>query len=78
MSRKRKAPVRTISNLAPKSSFCHITAFIFTKSTTPFKSASAPTIDNSYNYSFGIKEHIIFPEVSFDRADKVREMETTV
>ena len=30
------------------------------------------------NYSFGIKEHIIFPEVSFDRADKVRGMDIII
>ena len=27
---------------------------------------------------FGIKEHIIFPEVSFDRADKVRGLDITI
>ena len=29
-------------------------------------------IDNSNNYSFGVKEHIIFPEVNFDKVDKIR------
>ncbi|MBD1142252.1 50S ribosomal protein L5, partial [Pelagibacterales bacterium SAG-MED32] len=27
---------------------------------------------------FGIKEHIIFPEVSFDRADKVRGIDVVI
>jgi len=37
-----------------------------------FRGLSANGFDNFGNYTFGIKEHIIFPEVSFDRADKVR------
>ncbi len=28
--------------------------------------------------SFGIKEHIIFPEVSFERADKVRGIDVII
>ena len=39
----RSSGISTTSNLAPRSSFCQITAFIFTKSITPFKSASEPT-----------------------------------
>ena len=35
-------------------------------------------IDSSHNYSFGIKEHIIFPEVSFERADKVRGLDIII
>ena len=34
--------------------------------------------DKFGNYTFGIKEHIIFPEVSFDRADKVRGLDIVV
>ena len=37
-----------------------------------FRGLSAKGIDNSNNYSFGIKEHIIFPEVNFDKVDKIR------
>ena len=37
-----------------------------------FRGLSPKGFDNFGNYTFGIKEHIIFPEVSFDRADKVR------
>ena len=37
-----------------------------------FRGLSANGFDKFGNYTFGIKEHIIFPEVSFDRADKVR------
>ena len=37
-----------------------------------FRGLSSKGIDSSYNYSFGIKEHIIFPEVNFDKVDKIR------
>ena len=37
-----------------------------------FRGLSPEGFDKFGNYTFGIKEHIIFPEVSFDRADKVR------
>ena len=35
-----------------------------------FRGLSSKGIDNSNNYSFGIKEHIIFPEANFDKVDK--------
>ena len=43
-----------------------------------FRGLSAKGIDNSYNYSFGIKEHIIFPEVNFDKVDKIRGLDITI
>ena len=43
-----------------------------------FRGLSSKGIDNSYNYSFGIKEHIIFPEVNFDKVDKVRGLDITI
>ena len=35
-------------------------------------------IDKFGNYTFGIKEHIIFPEVNFDRVDKIRGLDITI
>jgi len=43
-----------------------------------FRGLSAKGFDNFGNYSFGVKEHIIFPEVSFDRADKVRGLDIII
>ena len=43
-----------------------------------FKGLSSKGIDSSFNYSFGIKEHIIFPEVNFDKVDKIRGLDITV
>ena len=37
-----------------------------------FRGLSSKGIDSSNNYSFGVKEHIIFPEVNFDKVDKIR------
>ena len=43
-----------------------------------FRGLSLKGIDSSYNYSFGIKEHIVFPEVNFDKVDKIRGLDVTV
>ena len=43
-----------------------------------FRGLSSKGFDKFGNYTFGIKEHIIFPEVSFDRADKVRGLDITI
>ena len=43
-----------------------------------FRGLSSKGIDRSYNYSFGIKEHIIFPEVNFDKVDKIRGLDITI
>ena len=43
-----------------------------------FRGLSSKGIDNSYNYSFGIKEHIVFPEVNFDKVEKIRGLDITL
>ena len=43
-----------------------------------FRGLSVKGIDNSYNFSFGIKEHIVFPEVNFDKVDKIRGLDITL
>ena len=43
-----------------------------------FRGLSEKGIDKSNNYSFGIKEHIIFPEVNFDKVDKIRGLDITI
>ena len=43
-----------------------------------FRGLSSKSFDKFGNYTFGIKEHIIFPEVSFDRADKVRGLDIII
>ena len=43
-----------------------------------FRGLSTKGFDKFGNYTFGIKEHIIFPEVSFERADKVRGIDVII
>jgi len=43
-----------------------------------FQGLSTKGFDSFGNYSFGIKEHIIFPEVNFDKVDKIRGMDITI
>ena len=43
-----------------------------------FRGLSEKGIDNSANFSFGIKEHIVFPEVNFDKVDKIRGLDITI
>ena len=43
-----------------------------------FRGLSSKGFDKFGNYTFGVKEHIIFPEVSFDGADKVRGLDIII
>ncbi len=43
-----------------------------------FRGLSPKGFDKSGNYTFGIKEHIIFPEVNFDKVEKIRGLDITV
>lgn len=43
-----------------------------------FRGFSNKSFDGSGNLSFGIKEHIVFPEISYDKIDKIRGMDITI
>ena len=43
-----------------------------------FQGLSVNGFDNFGNYSFGIKEHIVFPEINFDKVDQIRGMDITI
>ena len=43
-----------------------------------FRGLNPNSFDGNGNYSFGIKEHIIFPEINFDKIDKVRGLDITI
>ena len=43
-----------------------------------FRGLNSSGLDKFGNFSFGIKEHIIFPEINFDKVDKIRGMDITV
>ncbi len=43
-----------------------------------FRGLSKKSFDGKGNYSLGIKEQIIFPEINYDKVDKIRGMDITV
>ncbi|TDA65419.1 MAG: 50S ribosomal protein L5 [Chloroflexi bacterium] len=43
-----------------------------------FRGVSAEAFDGRGNYTLGLREQIIFPEIDYDKVDKVRGMEITV
>jgi large subunit ribosomal protein L5 len=43
-----------------------------------FRGLSRDSFDGNGNYSMGIEEQLIFPEISYDEIDKVRGMDVTV
>ena len=51
-----------------------VNAVTFTANTA----ANTPARTNATNYTFGIKEHIVFPEVNFDKVDKIRGLDITI
>jgi large subunit ribosomal protein L5 len=43
-----------------------------------FQGISVDAFDGRGNYTLGIKEQLIFPEIDYDKIDKVRGMEITI
>jgi len=43
-----------------------------------FRGLNPNSFDKFGNYTFGIKEHIVFPEVNFDKVDKIRGLDITI
>ena len=43
-----------------------------------FRGLSLKGFDKFGNYTFGIKEQIVFPEVNFDKVDKIRGLDITI
>jgi large subunit ribosomal protein L5 len=43
-----------------------------------FRGLNPKSFDGRGNYSMGIKEQIIFPEIDFDKVDKIRGMDITI
>jgi large subunit ribosomal protein L5 len=43
-----------------------------------FKGVSAKAFDGRGNYSLGITEHIIFPEIEYDKTDSIKGLNVTV
>ena len=43
-----------------------------------FRGLSSKGFDKFGNFTFGVKEHIIFPEVNFDKVEKIRGLDVTI
>ena len=43
-----------------------------------FKGLKEENCDKFGNFSFGIKEHIIFPEINFDKVERIRGLDITI
>ena len=43
-----------------------------------FRGVSAKSFDGRGNYSMGVREQIIFPEIDYDKVDKVRGLDITI
>ena len=43
-----------------------------------FRGLNIKSFDGNGNFSMGIKEHIIFPEINFDKVDRVKGMDITI
>ena len=43
-----------------------------------FRGLETNSFDGNGNYSFGVKEQIIFPEINYDKIDKVRGLNITI
>ncbi|MBR9982686.1 MAG: 50S ribosomal protein L5 [Desulfatitalea sp.] len=43
-----------------------------------FRGISAKAFDGAGNYSLGVKEQIIFPEIDYDKIDKIKGMNITI
>ncbi len=43
-----------------------------------FRGINGKSFDGRGNYAMGIKEHIIFPEIEYDKVDKIRGMDIVI
>jgi large subunit ribosomal protein L5 len=43
-----------------------------------FRGVSAKSFDGRGNYAMGIKEHIVFPEIDYDKVDNIRGMDIII
>ena len=43
-----------------------------------FRGLNPKSFDGRGNYTIGIKEHIIFPEIDYDKVDKIRGLDVCI
>lgn len=58
--------------------FCNKLVNVALPRVRDFRGVSGKAMDGHGNYSLGIKEHIIFPEIDYDKIDKIKGMNITI
>jgi large subunit ribosomal protein L5 len=43
-----------------------------------FRGVSGDSFDGRGNYTLGLKEQLVFPEIEYDKVDKIRGMDITI
>ena len=43
-----------------------------------FRGVSAKAFDGTGNYTLGVREQIVFPEIEYDEVDKIRGLDITI
>ena len=58
--------------------FCYKLVNVTLPRVRDFRGISGKAFDGNGNYSLGIKEHIIFPEIDYDKIDKIKGLNITI
>jgi large subunit ribosomal protein L5 len=58
--------------------FYHKLVYIVLPRVRDFKGVSGKSFDGRGNYTLGLREQIIFPEIDYDKIDKIRGMNITI
>jgi large subunit ribosomal protein L5 len=58
--------------------FFHKLVYIVLPRVRDFKGVSPKSFDGRGNYTLGLREQIIFPEIDYDKIDKIRGMNVTI
>jgi large subunit ribosomal protein L5 len=67
----------TLRNKKMKSFFDRL-VFLALPRVRDFRGISSKSFDGNGNLSLGIKEHIVFPEIDYDKIDSVKGMDVTI
>ena len=59
-------------------SFLNVLITIAVPRIRDFRGLSAKSFDGRGNYSMGVREQIIFPEIDYDKVDRVRGLDITI
>ena len=71
-------PVSGAAGFSVSSTFCPLCTPTPTARVRDFKGVPPKGFDGRGNYNMGLKEQIIFPEIVYDKVDKVRGMDITM